>query len=53
MKDQLVLLTVVDILEKLDKQLFQAFQALDQSQIEYLFRLKDECLLLKLMDKMM
>ena len=53
MKDQLVLLTFVDTIEKLDKQLFQAFQSLDQSHIEYLFRLKDECMLLKLVDKMM
>lgn len=46
MKDQQVHLTVVDNLDKLDKQLFQAFQSLDQSHIEYLFRLKDECMLL-------
>lgn len=53
MKNQLYLLTIVGILEQLEKQLFIAFQSLQQSNIEYLFRLKDECLLLKLIDKMM
>ena len=53
MKNQLYLLTIVGILEQLEKQLFIAFQSLQQSNIEYLFRLKDECQLLKLIDKMM
>lgn len=52
MKDQQVLPTLVNYLEKLEKQLSKAFQSLEQGQLEYLYRLKDECRLLKLVDKM-
>jgi len=44
--------TLVNTLEKLENQLHQAFQQLGQGSIEYLQRLRDECMLLKLIDQM-
>lgn len=48
-----ILPALVNYMEKLDSQLFKAFQGLQQNQIEYLYRLKDECLLIKQCDAFM
>lgn len=48
--DQQILPAIVNFIEKLDSQLFKAFQNLNQTSMEYLYRLKDECLLIKQCD---
>ena len=51
--DQQILPAIVTFMEKLDQQLFKALQNLKQTEMEYLFRLKDECLLIKQCDLIM
>ena len=42
----------MNFIEKLDQQLYKAFQHLNQTDMEYLYRLKDECLLIRQCDDM-
>jgi hypothetical protein len=51
--DQQILPALVNFIEKLDQQLFKALQNLDQTDIQYLYRLRDECLLVKQCDNLM
>lgn len=44
---------LVNYMDKLQSQLHKAFQNLDQAKIEYLHRIRDECLLLKQCDAIM
>lgn len=49
--DSQILPGIVAFVEKLDQQLFKAFQFLNHTSIEYLQRLRDECQLIKMCDK--
>lgn len=51
--DHQILPALVNFVEKLDHQLYHALQNLEQSNIEYLYRLRDECELVKLCDSIM
>lgn len=51
--DQQILPALVTFIEKLDQQLFKAVQNLTQTDMEYLYRLRDECLLTKQCDAIM
>jgi hypothetical protein len=48
--DAQILPALVNFLDKLDQQLHMAFQSLDGTSIQYLYRLRDECSLIKLCD---
>lgn len=48
--DQQIYPAIVNFIEKLDQQLYKAFQSLTQTNMEYLYRLKDECQLIKQCD---
>jgi len=50
--DQQIFPALVTFIERLDQQLYKAFQNLTQTQMEYLYRLKDECLLVKQCDNL-
>jgi len=50
--DQQILPALVNFIEKLDQQLYKAFQCLDKTSSEYLFRLRDECLLIRQCDNL-
>lgn len=51
--DSQILPALVNYIEKLDQQLYKAFQALSQTSMEYLHRLRDECILIKQCDALM
>ena len=51
--DAQILPALVTFIERLDQQLYKAFQNLTQTQMEYLYRLKDECQLVKQCDNLM
>jgi translation initiation factor 3 subunit C len=51
--DSQILPGIVSFIDKLDQQLFKAFQTLNQTSIEYLQRLRDECILIRLCDQVM
>ena len=48
--DAQILPGIVNFIDKLDQQLFKAFQVLSNTSIEYLQRLRDECILIKMCD---
>lgn len=43
---------LIQFLDKLDKQLYQAFQTLHSTSMDYLLRLRDECLLIHQCDEL-
>ena len=45
--EQQLLPAVINYIEKLDQQLYKAFQKVPSTTMEYLLRLRDECTLLK------
>jgi len=51
--DSQILPALVNFIEKLDQQLFKAFQSLSQTDMGYLHRLRDECILIRQCDSVM
>ena len=49
--DEQVILSIVNFIEKLDSQLHKAFQSTPASSLQYLYRLRDECILLHQLDQ--